>query len=173
MTFVFVCLAVCVCVLQLSKVRPRPAAPRPFGSRVAARDFDVDSLDYSKKVLHYSWHPRENIIAVAGLVRGCPCVALMPLRCTDAIGVLVRSLCFPPPSFGCCPWPSHCVCAWCACLSPPCCRTTCTFTPATKLGPPHCLFSRPPLDVNNTCIACLDTRVIVEGVCWGWGVSLG
>ena len=52
---------------QLSKVRPRPAAPRPFGSRVAARDFDVDALDYTKKVLHYSWHPRENVIAVAGL----------------------------------------------------------------------------------------------------------
>lgn len=43
------------------------AAPRPFGSRVSAREFDVHSLDYSKKVLHYTWHPRENIIAVAGV----------------------------------------------------------------------------------------------------------
>jgi serine/threonine-protein phosphatase 2A regulatory subunit B len=53
--------------MELSKVRPRPAAPRPFGSRVAARDFDADHLDYSKKVLHYTWHPQENIIAVAGV----------------------------------------------------------------------------------------------------------
>ncbi len=60
-------LGVTLWLVQLSKVRPRPAAPRPFGSRVAARDFDVDALDYTKKVLHYSWHPRENIIAVAGL----------------------------------------------------------------------------------------------------------
>lgn len=53
--------------MELSKVRPRPAAPRSFGSRVAARDFDVDALDFSRKVLHFAWHPREPIIAIAGL----------------------------------------------------------------------------------------------------------
>jgi hypothetical protein len=64
--------------VQLSKVRPRPAAPRPFGSRFAARDFDLDSLEFSKKVLHYTWHPKENIIAIAGLNKcvGCALCAL-------------------------------------------------------------------------------------------------
>lgn len=71
------CSSVCVCVFacccccrrwfQLSKIRPRPAPTRAFGSRVISRDFDVDALDFTKKVLHYSWHPSENIIAVAGL----------------------------------------------------------------------------------------------------------
>ena len=27
---------------------------------------DVDDIDFSKKVLHYSWHPKEDIVAVCG-----------------------------------------------------------------------------------------------------------
>lgn len=28
-------------------------------------EINVDSLDFSKKILHTSWHPKENIIAIA------------------------------------------------------------------------------------------------------------
>jgi len=28
-------------------------------------DFSVDSMDFSKKMLHHAWHPTENCIAVA------------------------------------------------------------------------------------------------------------
>lgn len=28
---------------------------------------DIDEIDYAKKVLYYSWHPYEDVVAVAGL----------------------------------------------------------------------------------------------------------
>lgn len=34
-------------------------------SNVAKQASDVDSIDFNKKILHASWHPRENTIAIA------------------------------------------------------------------------------------------------------------
>ena len=35
------------------------------GKRNKKDEINVDSLDFTKKILHTSWHPRENIIAIA------------------------------------------------------------------------------------------------------------
>lgn len=35
------------------------------GGRRRRGDVGVDSLDFSKKILHMAWHPAENIIAIA------------------------------------------------------------------------------------------------------------
>ncbi|KAJ8324945.1 protein phosphatase 2A regulatory subunit cdc55 [Batrachochytrium dendrobatidis] len=41
----------------------KPAA----GRKLTRRDeyFHVDNLDFSKRILHPSWHPRENTVAIA------------------------------------------------------------------------------------------------------------
>ena len=77
--------------IELSKSKPKPGTTRPihgatagggggFGGMngdvmmggVSGSDFhsappvDVDDIDFSKKVLHYSWHPKEDIVAVCG-----------------------------------------------------------------------------------------------------------
>lgn len=66
--------------IELSKLRPRapvtrriPVLPAADGSTPAAAadagppQPDPDSLDYAKKVLHYSWHPEDNVVAIAGV----------------------------------------------------------------------------------------------------------
>lgn len=35
------------------------------GGKRRKDEISVDSLDFSKKILHTTWHPHENIIAVA------------------------------------------------------------------------------------------------------------
>ena len=35
------------------------------GGKRRKDEISVDSLDFSKKILHTTWHPQENIIAVA------------------------------------------------------------------------------------------------------------
>ena len=35
------------------------------GSKKKRDDVSVDSLDYSRKILHPVWHPRDNILAIA------------------------------------------------------------------------------------------------------------
>lgn len=35
------------------------------GGKRRKDEISVDSLDFSKKILHTAWHPQENIIAVA------------------------------------------------------------------------------------------------------------
>ena len=42
--------------------------PRKIGSSGSKRkkdEINVDCLDFSKKILHTAWHPKENVIAVA------------------------------------------------------------------------------------------------------------
>jgi serine/threonine-protein phosphatase 2A regulatory subunit B len=73
--------------LELSKLRPKPPVVRSIpplaggggpadggdivmggaGGPTSPPDVDVEEIDYTKKVLHFSWHPSENIAAVAGL----------------------------------------------------------------------------------------------------------
>lgn len=45
-------------------ITPSPASPLQLP---AAPPINPEELDFSKKVLHYSWHPNEDIVAVAGL----------------------------------------------------------------------------------------------------------
>ena len=40
--------------------------PRPGGLREAMQ---LDTLDFNKKILHASWHPRENTIAVCAICK--------------------------------------------------------------------------------------------------------
>ena len=40
---------------------------RALKKKAAPPPVNVDALDFSKKVLHLSWHPTDNVIAVAGL----------------------------------------------------------------------------------------------------------
>ena len=42
---------------------------RPGGLR---ENMALDTLDFNKKILHASWHPRENTIAVSGYLCLCP-----------------------------------------------------------------------------------------------------
>lgn len=56
--------------IEVSKVRPRPASTKYFGKsrgRKATSAPDVKDIDFSKKVLHFSWHPTQYCAAVAGL----------------------------------------------------------------------------------------------------------
>lgn len=39
-------------------------------------NLNLDSIDFNKKILHASWHPRENTIAVSGVSKP-PAMALM------------------------------------------------------------------------------------------------
>lgn len=47
----------------------RTAFRRPAGNRnmAASRDYNFgsDDMDFSKKILHASWHPQEDTVAVA------------------------------------------------------------------------------------------------------------
>ena len=79
--------------IELSKSKPKPGTTRPIhgtgmggegGSYFGLNGdvtmsgtshdpsihqqppVDVDDIDFSKKVLHYSWHPTEDIVAVCG-----------------------------------------------------------------------------------------------------------
>ena len=68
--------------LELSKSRPRPPVTRPIPADPSAltSNGDVamggvagdgsgegaDDIDFTKKVLHYSWHPTEDVVAVCG-----------------------------------------------------------------------------------------------------------
>lgn len=36
-----------------------------MGSKRKKDEIGVDCIDFSKKILHTAWHPKENIIAVA------------------------------------------------------------------------------------------------------------
>ncbi|XP_031647220.1 serine/threonine-protein phosphatase 2A 55 kDa regulatory subunit B beta isoform-like, partial [Oncorhynchus kisutch] len=75
-----VCVCVCVCVLCILRENSKPRAilrenskPRAIlkprkvcvGGKRRKDEVTVDSLDVSKKILHSTWHPQENIIAVA------------------------------------------------------------------------------------------------------------
>lgn len=51
-------------VMELGKVGP--VVPSPHSS-VTGRTPDPDTLDYNRKVLHCSWHPHADCVAVAGL----------------------------------------------------------------------------------------------------------
>lgn len=77
--------------IELSKLRPKAPMVRPLGggTRLGAtggpaggangdiimggaglsptNEPDVDDIDFTKKVLHFSWHPTDNVVAVAGL----------------------------------------------------------------------------------------------------------
>jgi serine/threonine-protein phosphatase 2A regulatory subunit B len=66
--------------IELSKARPKPPVVRhidgvPSGDAAMAGGPDFSSvppvvvgeIDFTKKVLHYSWHATEDIVAVAGL----------------------------------------------------------------------------------------------------------
>ena len=56
--------------LEASRENSKPRAslkPRRVcaGGKRKKDEVSVDSLDFSKKILHTAWHPAENIIAVA------------------------------------------------------------------------------------------------------------
>ncbi|XP_035758520.1 serine/threonine-protein phosphatase 2A 55 kDa regulatory subunit B beta isoform-like [Egretta garzetta] len=56
--------------LEASRENSKPRAilkPRKVcvGGKRRKDEISVDSLDFSKKILHTAWHPSENIIAVA------------------------------------------------------------------------------------------------------------
>ncbi|TNN33932.1 Serine/threonine-protein phosphatase 2A regulatory subunit B beta isoform [Liparis tanakae] len=56
--------------LEASRENSKPRAilkPRKVcvGGKRRKDEISVDSLDFSKKILHTTWHPHENIIAVA------------------------------------------------------------------------------------------------------------
>jgi serine/threonine-protein phosphatase 2A regulatory subunit B len=52
--------------IELSKTRPRPAAPRPL-EEAAVSAAAAESVDFTSKVLHFSWNPTRNVAAIAGL----------------------------------------------------------------------------------------------------------
>ncbi|XP_038840054.1 serine/threonine-protein phosphatase 2A 55 kDa regulatory subunit B gamma isoform-like [Salvelinus namaycush] len=56
--------------LEASRESSKPRAvlkPRRVcqGGKRRKDDISVDSLDFTKKILHTAWHPTENIIAIA------------------------------------------------------------------------------------------------------------
>ncbi len=66
--------------IELSKLRPRPPIirriPPASGAPLQQQQQqqpdgpphpDPDTLDYAKKVLHYSWHPTDNVVAIVGI----------------------------------------------------------------------------------------------------------
>lgn len=55
------------CQLEASKLasKTKKAVPMKPGRKKTKDELNPDSIDFSKKVLHTSWHPYENIIAVA------------------------------------------------------------------------------------------------------------
>lgn len=52
------------CDAPNSVLREKTIPPAGGGTR-RRRDDNTDNLDYSKKILHVSWHPNSNIIALA------------------------------------------------------------------------------------------------------------
>ena len=45
--------------------------PLDLGSNKSKPQFDIDIIDYNRKVLHTSWSPEDNVIAVAATNTVC------------------------------------------------------------------------------------------------------
>ena len=71
-----------------SPARGGRATPPP--SALTRNAMDVDSMDFNKKILHLSWHPFEDTVAIAAtnnVVPSCPSVLILafPVLCYDAV----------------------------------------------------------------------------------------
>jgi serine/threonine-protein phosphatase 2A regulatory subunit B len=54
------------------------------GIKPALKDaMQLEPLDFNKKILHASWHPRESTIAVSILIRGVRCHHADTSSCID------------------------------------------------------------------------------------------
>jgi serine/threonine-protein phosphatase 2A regulatory subunit B len=52
------------------------AAKGPKGNGIKKESMNIDSIDFNKKILHASWHPHENTIAVSYLIIFFPLLVL-------------------------------------------------------------------------------------------------
>ncbi len=43
----------------------RANSPAPGGAQRMRKETDADQIDFNKKILHMSWHPMEDSIAIA------------------------------------------------------------------------------------------------------------
>lgn len=85
---------------------------KPLGAKNGVKQglkdaMQLEPLDFNKKILHASWHPRENTIAVCLLLLGARCDNTDTATCTDRCyeqpvlvqrRVMVHSSSSPPPS---------------------------------------------------------------------------